>query len=59
MNWSDIAKSAYQAYAESTGNLNYQGGLMPEFDDLPLPIKTAWEAAARRVWLFICEEEGL
>lgn len=45
--WSDISGSVYRAYAASTGNKNYQGLPMPAFEDLPLPIKTAWEAAVR------------
>lgn len=49
MAWSDIAASAYKAYAASTGNKNYQGLPMPAFEDLPVAIRTAWEAAARQV----------
>jgi len=45
--WSDIAASAYRAYAASTGNKNFRGEPMPEFADLPQPIKTAWQAAVR------------
>lgn len=45
--WYEIAKSAYKAYAASTGNKNFRGEPMPEFEDLPRPIKTAWEAAVR------------
>lgn len=48
MAWSDIASSAYRAYAASTGNKNYQGNPMPAFDDLPAPIRVAWEAAVRQ-----------
>lgn len=47
MAWQGIARCAYQAYAASTGNKNYQGLPMPEFDDLPQKIQTAWEAAVR------------
>lgn len=49
MSHRDIAKSAYKAYAASTGNKNYQGLPMPEFEDLPQKIQTAWEAASRHV----------
>ncbi len=47
--WSEIAESAYRAYAASTGNKNFRGDLMPAFEDLPQPIRTAWEAAVRQV----------
>jgi hypothetical protein len=46
--WTEVAASAYRAYAASTGNKNFRGDPMPGFDDLPLPIKTAWEAAVRQ-----------
>lgn len=46
--WSDIAASAYRAYAASTGNKNFRGEPMPAFADLPQPIRTAWEAAVRQ-----------
>lgn len=49
MAWEDIAKSAYRAYAASTGNKNYQGLPMPEWENLTQPIQIAWEAAARQV----------
>lgn len=49
MAWQDTAKSAYRAYAASTGNKNFRGDPMPEFDALPQPIQTAWEAAVRQV----------
>lgn len=49
MAWSEIAASAYRAYAASTGNKNYQGLPMPAFDNLPVAIQTAWEAAVRQV----------
>lgn len=47
--WSDIAASAYKAYAASTGNKNFRGDPMPEFSDLPIAIKIAWEVACRHV----------
>jgi len=49
MAWAEIARSAYKAYAASTGNKNFQGNPMPEFDDLTQSIKIAWEVAARQV----------
>lgn len=48
MAWSEIAASAYRAYAASTGNKNFRGDPMPEFDALPAAIKVAWEAAVRQ-----------
>lgn len=48
MPWSEIAASAYRAYAASTGNKNFRGEPMPTFDALPQPIRTAWEAAVRQ-----------
>lgn len=48
MAWRDIAASAYRAYAASTGNKNFRGDPMPEFDALPQAIQTAWEAAVRQ-----------
>lgn len=46
--WSEIARSAYKAYSASTGNKNFRGDPMPEFDVLPDAIKTAWQAAVRQ-----------
>lgn len=43
--YEDIAKSAYKAYAASTGNKNFRGEPMPEWEDLPISIRTAWETA--------------
>jgi hypothetical protein len=48
MAWSDIAASAYRAYAASTGNKNFRGEPMPDFSALPQSIRTAWEAAVRQ-----------
>ena len=47
--WTEIAASAYRAYAASTGNKNFRGEPMPAFQDLPEPIRTAWQAAVRQV----------
>ena len=46
--WQDVAASAYRAYAASTGNKNFRGEPMPTWDQLPQPIRTAWEAAVRQ-----------
>ncbi len=46
--WSDVAASAYRAYAASTGNKNFRGDPMPAWFNLPQAIRTAWEAAVRQ-----------
>lgn len=48
-NWVNIAAFGYEAYAESSGNKNYQGNPMPKWDDLPKEIKQHWAAAARAI----------
>jgi hypothetical protein len=45
----DLARTAYAAYGEATGGLNYQGLPMPDFDDLGDTIQQAWIAAAKAV----------
>jgi hypothetical protein len=47
--YEDFAKSAYKAYAANTGNKNFQGNPMPEWEQLPAAIQTAWEASARQI----------
>ncbi len=47
--WTEVAASAYRAYAASTGNKNFRGEPMPAFQDLPEPIRIAWLAAVRQV----------
>ena len=60
MAWVDIARSAYRAYAASTGNNNFRGDPMPKFDDLPASIQIAWEAAIRQAGdcLYFCKTHG-
>lgn len=41
--------TAYQAYGESVGWVNFQGDPMPRWDDLPPPIKQGWVCAAEAV----------
>jgi hypothetical protein len=48
LSWVDIAGYAYRAYAANTGNKNFRGEEMPAFEDLPQPIRVAWEAAVRQ-----------
>ena len=50
MSWIEVAASAYRAYSASTGNKNFRGDPMPIFEDLPEPIKTAWQAAVRQAF---------
>lgn len=45
----DLAQGAYAAYGQSTGGRNFRGDPMPEWDDLPEAIRTAWQAAAQNV----------
>lgn len=44
-----LAQRAYKAYAEATDNKNFRGEPMPEWADLPQPIRNAWRAAAESV----------
>ena len=46
--WTEIAASAYRAYAASTENGNFRGEPMLAFGELPESIQTAWEAAVRQ-----------
>lgn len=43
------ARAAYQMYGKSVDFKNFQGNPMPEWNDLPEAIKTAWEWAAEAV----------
>ena len=44
-----LARLAYRAYGESTGNRNFRGDPMPAWEDLGEPIQKAWIAAAGAV----------
>lgn len=44
-----LARIAYRAYGEATGNRNYQGQPMPAWEDLGETIQQAWIAAAEQV----------
>lgn len=52
----ELARRTYKAYGESTGNKNFRGEEMPEFDALPDSIKAAWKAACREVWNLFWKE---
>ncbi|SHI68844.1 hypothetical protein [Streptomyces sp. 3214.6] len=41
----DLARTAYAAYGEATGGLNYRGLPMPAWEDLGDTIQQAWIAA--------------
>jgi len=43
------ARAAYHAYGQTTDNKNFQGNEMPEYDQLPEQIRTAWENASEAV----------
>jgi hypothetical protein len=45
-NTTELAKSGYAAYGESTGHRNYMGDPMPDWDDLTPAVQLAWIAAA-------------
>lgn len=42
MNEEEIAKLSYQAYGQVTGNKNFQGNPMPDWENLPEKIQHAW-----------------
>lgn len=46
---SELAREAYEAYADAAGWKNYQGLPMPEWGNLPEAIQESWLAAVRRV----------
>ena len=51
---SERAKAAYAAYGEVVGWKNFRGDPMPQFNDLPGEIQSAWDGAcegALRHWL--------
>lgn len=45
----DDAQTAYRAYGETTGGLNFRGEPMPAWDGLGDTIQRAWIAAAAAV----------
>lgn len=44
--WEAVADAAYSAYGLTTGGLNFRGGPMPDWADLPEKIREAWRTAA-------------
>lgn len=44
-----LARKGYEAYGDSSTWRNFRGDPMPTWDQLPLPIKDHWVAAARRI----------
>lgn len=53
-----LARLAYAAYGETTDYKNYQGLPMPAFDDLPVKIREAWNAAAVAVGVAVQQAMG-
>jgi hypothetical protein len=47
--WRNLAKAGYEAYAASTGNKNFRGEEMPKFEELPESVINAWIAAVCHV----------
>lgn len=47
MSWENQGKVAYEAYARSTGGLNFNGHLLPRFEDLPPSIQETWVFCVR------------
>lgn len=45
----DLAKSAYRAYAASVDNTSVRGEPLPEWDALTTPVQNAWKLAAEAV----------
>lgn len=46
------AKSAYEAYARSTGGKTFDGRPMPTWNELPQRIRDAWAAGAEAARAF-------
>jgi hypothetical protein len=44
------AQLAYTAYAKAVGFVTKDGKPMPVFDELPVPIRHAWQETARVIW---------
>ena len=40
-----LGRVAYEAYGKETGGKNFLGEPMPAWDDLPVRIQNAWDAA--------------
>jgi len=50
INFDDLAKSAYIQYGLVTDFKNYQGLTMPQWEELPDTIKSAWLASTKYVF---------
>ncbi len=42
----NYGKIAFEAYNKHRGGLNHQGDKTPGWEELPLPIREAWDVAA-------------
>ena len=45
----DYGEIAYKAYGDYVEWKNFQGNLMPKYEELPQKIREAWGVAARKV----------
>lgn len=53
-----MAKLAYAAYGQATGNKNFQGNPMPTWDALGETIQGAWIAASTAVYEYLMGPEA-
>jgi hypothetical protein len=51
-----LARIAYEAYAESSSNKNFRGDPMPQWERLPPQIRKHWRASADRIVSTIAQE---
>ena len=57
VDWSAVARTAYEAYARSMGGKTYDGRDMPQWRELPQHIQVAWETAARHAVRAVVQTE--
>ncbi len=55
----EIAQALYQAYGSSAMWINYHGGHMPHWGDLPRNIQENWQAAAAEILYFPLTSESI
>lgn len=48
-NRQELARTAYEAYADDSEWKNYQGNSMPQWHELPEDIRQHWRAAIKKV----------
>jgi len=54
----DLARIAYDAYAQAVGNKAFNGDDLPPFTAVPQHIQSAWFAAVTAVANRVREDEG-